>query len=740
MHQRKICRAITVGVLLGGAGTALAGDLNPPVGSITSTMKPLDAIEPRVCLTDVAGSPAAVHRIVLPGQYLLTGHVVVSAGKHGILIDLPPGTPGTVSIDLNGFEIQGQPGSLDGVRRSGETSLGDFVITKGLIRDMGGDGVHVEDLQECRVAVSVRDCNGDGLEAVRCPLVTCGVAINQKGTGAEKNRIAGCGGNGVVTTDCDDVDVSSLSVSQCAGNGLSVSGSARVAISSVTVQECAATGVALSNCQFASLIDSALNLTDDGITVFSTGTFESSGVTIEGFAGDGAVFTTTKDVKIKGHYDVKKVEGILRGGGVPGGGRGLVFDTCSRVSVQGCAVADIDGDGIQVIECDRASLTGCRVDDCDGDGISASAASSSSSRWLEVDLRSPAGSGAFQCGGHGLHIVGIDTVLLSGGSVRDCGGDGVHIEQAAGASDKFAQVRGFQVERCAGDGFEIECDDLSMADCTALNNGGHGAYGKSIRKNISVTLFKSHRNQLDGLHVSDGAARTLRQQGKSTQVTRSNISNNRGGGVTVIGSGPLTMEEVECDGNDKEGCFALLLPALGSVQEKAKQVKCRFNNNGFGTPTAYPGVMIQGAASFEMREVECSGNAGSGLVAADFNRDGRLDFVTCSSNGGNGVQVSSSSGTPNGRLRVSGTLCVDNGSNGMFLEATTGGEVSECTFSGNAGFGLFMIGSGHVVRTNTCSSNAGGSLFVPVPGNVVGPLIDELSVAGNCNPAANYVH
>jgi parallel beta-helix repeat protein len=80
-----------------------------------------------------------------------------------------------------------------------------------------------------------------------------------------------------------------------------------------------------------------------------------------------------------------------------------------------------------------------------------------------------------------------------------------------------------------------------------------------------------------------------------------------------------------------------------------------------------------------------------------------------------------------------------NGDDGMFLEATTGGQIFECTASNNGGYGIRLFGSGHVVQRNALVSNAGGPMSIPV-GNVVGPLVDELTILGNSNPAANYVH
>ena len=194
------------------------------------------------------------------------------------------------------------------------------------------------------------------------------------------------------------------------------------------------------------------------------------------------------------------------------------------------------------------------------------------------------------------------------------------------------------------------------------------------------------------------------------------------------------------ESNDNGWQGSLLLPALGSVQEKVRQKSCSAARNGFGLPGGGAGVEISGVSSVVLEDVQCFANAGSGVVVADMDRDGRLDLVTCSANGGHGVHVTSTQGLPSGRLHARGVVCDGNSSNGLFLEGTTGGEVGQCVGSNNGGVAIFVIGSAHVVRGNSVLSNAGAPMIVSAPGNVVGPMVDELSVAGNCNPAANYAH
>lgn len=102
--------------------SALAGDLNPPPGAVAPTMKRLSDLDPRRVLNELPGTLDAVHIISQPGQYVLTRDVQGVAGKHGILV----ATSGRVTINLNGFSINGVGGSFDGVRATSSTDLSVF--------------------------------------------------------------------------------------------------------------------------------------------------------------------------------------------------------------------------------------------------------------------------------------------------------------------------------------------------------------------------------------------------------------------------------------------------------------------------------------------------------------------------------------------------------------------------------------------------------------------------------------
>ena len=148
---------------------ALAGPLDPPQGPVAPTMKPLDSIEPRICLNDLRGDEGAVLIITEPGQYYLDADVLGQPGKHGIRIV----TNGDVSIDLNGFVLRGVPGSLNGIDMDlgPQTVVGSRLsitskegLARASITSWGGDGIRTSGVIECQCThLIVEDCGGSGI-------------------------------------------------------------------------------------------------------------------------------------------------------------------------------------------------------------------------------------------------------------------------------------------------------------------------------------------------------------------------------------------------------------------------------------------------------------------------------------------------------------------------------------------------------------------------------------------------
>ncbi|HVZ93645.1 MAG TPA: right-handed parallel beta-helix repeat-containing protein [Phycisphaerales bacterium] len=123
-------------VALLASSAALAGDLNPPLGVISPTMKDLQTVEPRTPISNATtpGDADSTFSITAPGSYYLTGNVVGASAKNGIKIAATG-----VTLDLNGFSLIGVPGSLDGVRVA--IAVYGITIRNGVIRDWGSDGI-----------------------------------------------------------------------------------------------------------------------------------------------------------------------------------------------------------------------------------------------------------------------------------------------------------------------------------------------------------------------------------------------------------------------------------------------------------------------------------------------------------------------------------------------------------------------------------------------------------------------
>ncbi|MBL9030414.1 MAG: right-handed parallel beta-helix repeat-containing protein [Phycisphaerae bacterium] len=137
--------ASTIGLslvaLTAAAGLLVAGPLTPPAGPILPTYKTLTEVEPRIAVS-AANTPGdndatpSLFKITEPGSYYLAGNVVGVSGKIGIEI-----AASGVTLDLMGFEVQGVPGSLEGIRAT--TSSKGLAIRNGSVRLWGASGVQV---------------------------------------------------------------------------------------------------------------------------------------------------------------------------------------------------------------------------------------------------------------------------------------------------------------------------------------------------------------------------------------------------------------------------------------------------------------------------------------------------------------------------------------------------------------------------------------------------------------------
>jgi parallel beta-helix repeat protein len=124
--QRLIVTTIVIATLASPTLAFAQGRLTPP-GPPAPTMKSLDQIEPRKAIS------FSGYFIDSPGSYYVTTNLTGISG-HGIFV-----ASDNVTIDLNGFTLQGMPGSLSGVHIGGSRT--NIVVRNGTIMGWGNDGV-----------------------------------------------------------------------------------------------------------------------------------------------------------------------------------------------------------------------------------------------------------------------------------------------------------------------------------------------------------------------------------------------------------------------------------------------------------------------------------------------------------------------------------------------------------------------------------------------------------------------
>jgi parallel beta-helix repeat protein len=273
---------LAAGALLLSTRSAQAGPLTPPAGPVAPTGKTTQelfdkvaASEPRIAInaTNTPGTATSLFKIGAPGSYYLTGNIQGVSGKHGIEI-----AGGGVSLDLNGFDMVGAPGSLDGIRLtlSGQTNL---TVRNGSLRLWRGCGI---DLSASAGNVSIHDINADSntLDGIRvsdgASVVRCTASYNGAGGlrmsngGQAEGCIASWNGTEGIRTG-DGCTVSNCSAFQNASDGL------RVEI-----------GCTVSNCSASNNTGNGIN-TAYGCTVSNCAAFgnANNGILCFGFFGNG---------------------------------------------------------------------------------------------------------------------------------------------------------------------------------------------------------------------------------------------------------------------------------------------------------------------------------------------------------------------------------------------------------------------------------------------------------------------
>jgi parallel beta-helix repeat protein len=197
------------------------GPLDPPNGPIAPTYKTLSEVEPRIALSaeNTPGDSDSVFRVLAAGSYYLTGPLTVPSGKSGIEV-----AGSNVTIDLNGFRLLGQIGSLDGIHANGD--LSGVTVRNGGIVATRGDGIDASDCTAMRIErVTVTGVTGQGIAVGGSNEVAHCIVRNSGSHGintGDECRVADCtaSDNGGIGIDVDN----GCSVRDCIASGNATSG------------------------------------------------------------------------------------------------------------------------------------------------------------------------------------------------------------------------------------------------------------------------------------------------------------------------------------------------------------------------------------------------------------------------------------------------------------------------------------------------------------------------------------
>src|SRR5262245_1744211 len=125
---------------VGAAGSIRAGNLTPPAGPPTPTMKTLAEIEPR---TPISMLPYTISQ---PGSYYLTQNLTASGSGDSIVIQAS-----AVTLDLNGFTLDGGPSGQIAICECAAPPLTDWVIRNGTLRNWFSSGVSASNVDGVRI-------------------------------------------------------------------------------------------------------------------------------------------------------------------------------------------------------------------------------------------------------------------------------------------------------------------------------------------------------------------------------------------------------------------------------------------------------------------------------------------------------------------------------------------------------------------------------------------------------------
>ncbi len=368
------CRgAATVAAVIATAAWVHAGDLDPPIGTITPTMKTLDEVEPRI---PIHAADLSV-TISDPGSYYLADDATNAPGKITISAD-------NVTLDLMGFSLTpGEGVTGDGIRVT--SSRRNITIKNGAVSGWSGDGVDAWYAHNSRLTgLRIWNNAGDGLRLGSTGTIAACTVEGNGGHGITAN-------DGVTVTDCTAV-----------GNGTDGTGDGINVDIGCTITGCTTN----DNSRHGILTDDASivsNCTAEGNGTGGTG----DGIHVDiGCSVSDCTATSNANDGIFAQDGTTVRHCSVEGNGAAGEGHGINVDIGCTVTV--CTAKSNASHGI--VADAGSTITGCTSVRNTGDGIRVSTDS--------LIVGNNCRNNGYGGDGDGIHVTGSDN-RIEGNNVTD---------------------------------------------------------------------------------------------------------------------------------------------------------------------------------------------------------------------------------------------------------------------------------------------------------------------------------
>ncbi len=443
-----------------------------PAGSPTPTMRTLDQVEPRVLVNaaNTPGNAANTFVISQSGSYLLGADVIGASGRNGIMI-----TTDDVTIDLNGFSVNGTAGALIGITTN--TAHRGVRIHGGRVSDWPAAGIVI---------------TGAGTTVSDVTVINSGAAIVLDQTNA--TRIFRCSASGINVSGSLTTCLSADSVENCTLQNISSTGTLTGVVA----------GTQASNCALQTLSGTTVTGISGGGQVLDSAVIIVTGTSITGITGSrisrcqatgmGNGSTTTL-IGISGSF----VSECYTSGLNQGGASSTLSAAISAFNCVNCGVLNASFNSSSVTPGIRASLQaiGCSVVNVHNGGTGAAVG-------ISLSFFSNSTGQVSQCRVDNCEagILTVDRCQVFNCTVAGCDGTGIQVGQRCSVIDCTVTGNGLittspgistdirsQVMRCnsnenSGDGIAIP-GGCRVEGCTAenstLGSGIHVVSGAGCR-------------------------------------------------------------------------------------------------------------------------------------------------------------------------------------------------------------------------------------------------------------------